>query len=101
MFATMTTIGSETLLKELNQLLDLGEPLLTVFPKRHTDDWTLQLPNNISDEMKWYAGDVALRATHPKTYQNYRQQNSTTYLTRLVEHTKAGLLGWCAIGVLK
>ena len=87
-----------TLLAELRRLLGLGEPLLTVFPKQHPDSQRLQLPANISEEMRWYADEVALGAWE---YQDYRQQNSTEYLAWLVKQREVGLLGWRAIGVLR
>lgn len=94
-------MNREALLDELDRLLDAGEPLLTLFPKRHPEKSGLQLPNNISYEMRWYANDVALRAKSRKQYRDCRQRNTINYVAGLVKKFEAGLLGWRAIGVLQ
>lgn len=94
-------MNKEALLVELDRLLDLGEPLLDVFPKKYSDDWVLLLPENISYDMWWYAGDVAWRAGKREAYQDYRQRDSKVFLAGLVRDFEVGLLGWRAIGVLE
>ena len=91
----------ETLLEEINRLLDAGEPLLTVFPSQHSEDWSLQLPDNTSGEMLWYVRHVTWRAWAPKEYQYIQKRHSTVYLAELVNDFEAGLLSWRAIGVLR
>lgn len=93
-------MSREALLVELFRVLDLGEPLLAVFPK-HLDHWSLVLPDGISPEMRWYADSVAWRAEDRFRYRGFRQRESADYLVGLVEDFGVGLLGWRAIGVLK
>lgn len=97
----MAAMDKEALIKEVNRLLDAGEPLLTKFPKYYQNEWPLELPYNISPDMRWYADSVAWRAQDRKGYLDFRQHDTTTYLARLVEDLEAGLLGWRAIGVLQ
>lgn len=73
----------------------------TVFPKKHPDDWWLQLPDNISDDMDWYANDVGWSAGKREQYRGYLQSNPNVDVVWLVDKYRAGLLGWRAIGVLK
>ena len=90
----------ETLIEELDRLLDVGEPLLAVFPQRYPGVWRLRLPGNISPEMWGYADHVARRECYRERYQDYRRQDTTDYLAGLVKQCESGLLGWRAIGVL-
>lgn len=102
----MVTPGKETLLTELDRLLDVGEPLLAAFPKyylyrnQYCNDWRLQLPNTISDDMRWYADHFAWRASNRKRCQNHLRNQPTAYLTGVARILKAGLLGWRAVGIL-
>ena len=97
----------EALIEELDRLLDVGEPLLAVFPSRKKKGaggwigWILQLPDNISDDMRWYADSVALRARNRELYQTSRRRDSIDHLAEVVTYCESGLLGWRAIGVLK
>ena len=105
LFVVMAALDRETLLEELNRLLDVGEPLLTLFPRKYPgdphNDWILQLPGSISDEMGWYALEVSWRAWNWDDYQDVRQRDTvTSTLKTIVDDAKAGLLGWRAIGVL-
>lgn len=54
-------MGRVSLIAVLHRLLDVGEPLLTVFPKKFSNGWVLELPDSISEEMRVYADDVAYR----------------------------------------
>lgn len=93
----------ERLCEKLGRLLDVGEPLLTVFPKKHPDDLWLQLPDTISDDMSRYAYHVALRAEVGRDiYQRYWSQAETTPdLLELIPTCESGLLGWRALGILR
>lgn len=98
-------MSRETLVAELNRLLDVGEPLLTLFLKQFMDGWALQLPDNISPEMRRCAFSVAYRAKdrrrYRRRYQDLIQRETNDYLAERVEEAKAGLLGWRSIGVLR
>lgn len=97
----MAATDKETLLEELNLLLDRGKPLVSVFPKHGQENWWLELPDNTSIEMRCYARHVVWSVWDLKEYQHVRQQYSTVYLSGLVKTCQAGLLGWRAVGVLK
>lgn len=94
----MTATYHATLFDELNRLLDLGEPLLTLYQRQHPAYWALVLPDNISPEMRCYADEVSLRAWGPEEYPDYRQKHSSVSVGELVEKSKAGLLGWALSG---
>lgn len=94
-------MNRDTLLEELHRLLDSGEPLVTMFPKQHPGWWPLELPDNVSDDMRWYADNVAWRAEDREWYQHYRQQNAIEYIARSVKTLEVGLLGGRAIGALR
>lgn len=100
----MTAPNHETLLEELNRLLDVGEPLLTMLPKKRPGGWMLQIPDNISYEMFWYAYDVAWRAENREQYLNSRSNAAKVNKINLAEWVtfcESGLLGWRAIGMLR
>lgn len=96
----MAAVDRENLISELNRLLAAGEPLLTLFPQQPDDHSTLQLPNNISPEMYWYARDVTLRASNGNRCRERYLQHSAYHLRNLVQYFEAGLLGWRAVGAL-
>ena len=73
-------MNRETLIAELNRLLDLGEPLLDVFPKERPNSKWLQLPDNISDEMRWYANYVVTRAWDLKQFQYFWDYRAKSFL---------------------
>lgn len=95
--ALMTTRTNRGLVTELFRVLDAGEPLLAMFPTRQDD--TLILPDTVSDEMEFYANDVAAKR-HGVYYTERIQTAPTGYLWDRIEKLRAGLQGWCAIGVL-
>lgn len=100
LFSVMATMDHEPLLEEWNRLLDSGEHLLTAFPRHASYDWLLLLPNNISDEMEWYADAVSKRSWDKAQSQKFWPNYSTSDLAWLVKKLEEGLLGWRAIGVL-
>lgn len=58
------------------------EPLLNVFPRKYpsrTQGWWLQLPHNVSPEMREYADSVARRAWIRHLCQSFRQQDTIDY----------------------
>lgn len=101
MYAQMPVTNRERLFGEAHRLLDQGEPLLALFPRRYSMGWLLELPGTVSLEMRFYADEVAFRAELGRVaYQNVRQQNSDDYLRFLVGSCGSGLLGWRAVGVI-
>ena len=101
LLTAMVVRSKETLWEELNRLLDLGEPLLILFPQQYTQGSRLQLPGNVSPEMGWYANYVAWRAWNREKHQNSHRQEPTSCLAELVKDLEVGLWGWRAIGPLR
>lgn len=86
--------------QELDRLLELGEPLLTVFPKADHSGWLLQLPANVSSDMRWYANLASLKKNNRHMYWKALQQFTTEELAKQAKICETGILGWRAIGVL-
>lgn len=101
LFAIMVAMGREILLEELDRLLGFGYPLLAVFPVQPRQGFLLQLLDSVSVEMRWYADEVASRASGTEDYWDFRRGSSTFFLVGWVKDMGAVLLGWCAVGVLK
>lgn len=93
-------MNEKTLITELDQLLDKGEPLLTQFPKHPSGDWSLKLPNHISETMRRYAGHVAYRGWDYGVYHHIRSLYTTTELKKLIKDFQLGLTGWRETGAL-
>lgn len=97
-------MNRETVLTKLHQLLDQGEPLLTTFPQKHEDDYLLELPTSISEEMRLYAHEVSYRSGWDhEAYTKWLQGKlfNTADLLELTRVCEAGLSGWRAIGALR
>lgn len=93
-------MNKEALLDELDRLLSAGEPLLTAFPTRFKN--YLELPDNITSEMGWYADEVSFLASlGTEQHQTIRRQYSLASLTKIINCCETGLLGWRSIGVLR
>lgn len=92
-------VNEETPMEELDRLLDLGEPLLAVFPKQLLDGWSFEVPDNVSPEMRRRAYSVALRERIVKG-RECRCLAGAFRLARLAKRAEVGLLGWRAVGVV-
>lgn len=92
----------DVLIAEIYRLLDMGEPLLTAFPKSHPGGW-LQLPDGISDAMESYAHEVSARAEwgRARHQQRWALHYSLPQLQKLASTYEAGLLGWRAVGAIR
>lgn len=94
-------MNRQSLIAKVERLITVEDPLLTTFPPLKSHIFQLQLPNNISEEMYWYAHDVAYRAWDNESFRKGWEHTPTPNIAKWIKDTETGLLGWRAVGVLQ